>query len=114
MTTGRPAIAHPLPDELVELIAGRFRALGDPIRIRLLERLQDGEASVGELTRVAGTTQQNISKHLQTLQRVGIVARRREAGFTYYRIADPAIYALCETVCETLRREISELEARVR
>ena len=113
MTEKQPAIAHPLPDELVELIAGRFRALAEPTRIKLLERLHDGEATVGELTLVAGTTQQNVSKHLLTLQRAGIVARRRQGTFVHYRIADPAVFELCETVCFSLRREIAALEELV-
>jgi len=109
MTTERPAIAHPLPDELVELIAGRFRALGDPTRIRLVEQLREGEATVGELTDVTGTTAQNASKHLLLLLHAGIVARRRDGNFVRYRIADPAVLELCEIVCGSLRREVAEL-----
>jgi DNA-binding transcriptional ArsR family regulator len=113
MTTMRPAITHPLPDELVELIAGRFRALSEPVRIKLLDRLHDGEATVGELTAAAGTTQQNVSKHLTTLLQAGIVARRRHGNFAYYRIADPAVLELCESVCVTLRHEIAALNELV-
>ncbi len=43
------ALPHPVPDDLVELIARRFRVLGEPVRIKLLDRLRDGEASVNEL-----------------------------------------------------------------
>lgn len=114
MTPRRPAVTHPLSDELVELIAGRFRALADPTRIKLLDHLHDGEASVGELTQVAGTTQQNVSKQLGTLLQAGIVARRREGNFIYYRIAEPAVFVLCETICGSLRREIETLDAVVR
>jgi DNA-binding transcriptional ArsR family regulator len=77
------AVAHPLPDDLVELIAERFRALAEPTRIRLLDRLRDGEVSVLELSDLVGTTQQNVSKHLVLLQRAGIVARRKEGNFAY-------------------------------
>ena len=71
-------VSHPLPDDLVELIAKRFRALSEPTRIKLLDRLRDGEASVLELTELIETTQQNVSKHLGVLQRSGIVARRKQ------------------------------------
>src|SRR5439155_15801785 len=86
--SGRAAVAHPLPDELVELIADRFHALAEPTRIKLLDRLREGEATGLELTALVGTTQQNVSKHLSLLQHAGIVARRKEGNYVYYRIAD--------------------------
>ena len=107
--TGRSAISHPLPGPLVELIADRFRALGDPTRIKILDRLHDGESTVGELTLAVGGTQQNVSKHLTTLLAAGIVARRREGNFVHYRIADPTTLALCELVCEGLRARAEAL-----
>jgi ArsR family transcriptional regulator len=94
--------SHPLPDELVELIAERFRALSEPTRIKLLDRLRKGEATVLELTAAVGTTQQNVSKHLVLLQRAGIVGRRKEGNFAYYRIVDTSVLALCEVVCGSL------------
>ena len=108
-----PAITHPLPDQLVELIAGRFKALADPTRIRLLDRLHDGEATVTELTEAAGTTQQNVSKHMHLLLAAGLVARRRGGNFIYYRIADRAVFELCATVCGRLRDDIRALAERV-
>ena len=101
--SGRAGVAHPLPDELVELIAERFRALAEPTRIKLLDRLHEGEATVLELTALVGTTQQNVSKHLVLLQRAGIVSRRKQGNFAYYRIADASVYALCEAVCGSLQ-----------
>jgi len=106
---GSTAGLHPLPDELVELIAERFRALGEPTRIKLLDRLREGEATVLELTRIVGTTEQNVSKHLGVLQRTGIVTRRRQGNFSYYSIADEAVFALCEVVCGSLRRRFASL-----
>jgi DNA-binding transcriptional ArsR family regulator len=103
------AVAHPLPDDLVELIAERFRALAEPTRIKLLDRLREGEASVLELTGLVGSTSQNVSKHLNLLQQAGIVARRRQGTFSYYRIADATVYALCETVCGSLEHRFEEL-----
>ena len=100
--SGRVGVAHPLPDDLVDLIADRFRALAEPTRIKLLDRLREGEASVLELTALVGTTQQNVSKHLNLLQHAGIVARRKQGNFVYYRIADETVYALCEAVCGSL------------
>lgn len=104
-----PAIAHPLPDELVELIADRFRVLADPTRIKLLDRLREGETTVCELTALVGTTQQNVSKHLHLLQHAGIVARRRQGNFSYFRISDETVYALCATVCGSLQNRSDAL-----
>jgi len=106
-------LAHPLPDELVELIARRFRVIGEPMRIRLLERLRTGEASVNELTEAVGATQQNVSKHLSVLADVGIVARRKEGNYVYYRIVDEGVFVLCEQVCGSVQRQLEALDGLV-
>lgn len=107
------ALPRPLPDLLVERIATRFRVIGEPARIRLLERLMDGEASVQDLADVLGTSQQNASKHLGVLLHAGIVGRRKEGNFAYYRIVDESVMAMCDQVCSSLQREISELSTAV-
>ena len=106
-------LPHPLPDPLVELIARRFRVIGEPMRIRLLDRLREGEATVHELTEALGASQQNVSKHLQVLLEAGIVGRRKEGNHAYYAIADESVFALCEQVCGSLQRQLAELNALV-
>lgn len=108
-----PHLPHPLPEPLVELIAQRFRLLGEPMRIRLLDRLRDGEASVQELTDWAGASQQNVSKHLGLLHAAGVVARRKDGNRVLYAIADDAVFRLCETVCGGLQRQVAELSELV-
>jgi DNA-binding transcriptional ArsR family regulator len=100
---------HPLPEPVIELVAQRFRALGEPLRIRLVERLMDGEASVQELVTATGAGQQNVSKHLRVLLHAGIVGRRKQGTFVYYRIVDEVVYNLCEQVCSSLERQHAEL-----
>ncbi|CAN5157708.1 metalloregulator ArsR/SmtB family transcription factor [soil metagenome] len=107
------ALAHPLPDPLVELIARRFRVIGEPMRIRLLDRLRDDEATVHELTDALGASQQNVSQHRQVLLEAGIVGRRKQGTYAYYSIADEGVLALCELVCGSLQRQFSELNALV-
>jgi DNA-binding transcriptional ArsR family regulator len=102
-------VPHPLPDPLVELVAQRFRVMGEPARIRILDRLRGGEASVGELVAVVGSTQQNVSRHLAVLHDAGLVARRKEKTRVVYEIADDTVFALCETVCGSLARQLAEL-----
>ena len=103
-------IPHPLPEPLVELIAQRFRVLGEPMRIKLLDRLRDGDASIGELQEALGASQQNVSKHLGVLLQAGMVARTKRGTSAVYSIADETVFALCEQVCGGLRRTLSELD----
>lgn len=91
-----------LPAEALELIAQRFRALGDASRLGLLQALFDGERTVQELCGVAGVSQPNVSKHLALLLDRGLVARRRDGVFTRYRIADASLEPLCRLVCGSL------------
>ena len=108
--TERVAIPHPLPQPLIELIAQRFRCLGEPMRISLLDRLRDGEATVGELTEATGASQQNVSKHLGVLMSAGIVSRTKRGTSSVYAIADQSVFDLCELVCGGLRRQVDELD----
>lgn len=106
-----------LSPEAVELIAGRFRILGEPIRIRILQELEGGEKNVGELVEAIGSSQPNVSKHLRILQESGVVGRRQEGNLVYYTIADPAVIALCDTVCSsvsTLLKSRARLAAEMR
>ena len=103
-------VPHPLPEPLVELIAQRFRVIGEPMRIRILDALRDGPLTVNELTDVLGGTQQNVSKHLGVLAKAGIVARERDGNHVRCSIADESIFELCEIVCGGLRRQASDLE----
>lgn len=104
-------VPHPLPAALVELIAERFRVLSEPMRIRLLDALREGPASVQELQRATGASQQNVSKHLGMLLRGGLVSRSRDGSFSRYAIADEGVFQLCDQVCGGLRRQLDELDA---
>ena len=107
------ALPHPLPEELAELIARRFRALGDPIRVRILDLLRDHELSVTALAEQLGAGQQNVSKHLAVLVESGMLARRKEGTHVYYRIADEGVFALCEQICGSLQSQLATLTALV-
>ncbi len=102
--------SHPLPDPLVEMIAQRFRVIGEPMRIKLLDRLRDGSATVGELVKALDVSQQNVSKHLGVLHQAGIVSRAKEGTSVRYAIADDTVFALCEQVCGGLREQLAELD----
>lgn len=102
-----------MSEKMLELVARRFRTLGEPLRLRLLQELQAGERSVGELVEALDGNQPNVSKHLQILFDAGLVSRRREGTSVLYGISDPMIFKLCALVCESetakSRREFEEL-----
>jgi ArsR family transcriptional regulator, cadmium/lead-responsive transcriptional repressor len=75
----------------IDLVAKYFRALGDPTRLKLLELLEDGEASVGDLVERLDLPQPHVSKHLACLRWCGFVVTRREHRTVYYRVADPRV-----------------------
>jgi len=102
---------HPLPDPLVELIAARFRVIGEPMRIKLLDRLRESPATVQELTEATGAMQSNVSKHLGVLHQAGIVTRERDGLFVRYAIADESVFVLCDHVCGGLRRQLDSLNS---
>jgi DNA-binding transcriptional ArsR family regulator len=107
----KSVVPHPLPEALVELVAARFRVLAEPMRIRLLDRLRDGGATVHELQEAVGASQQNVSKHLGVLLQAGMVARTKRGTSSVYAIADDGVFELCDQVCGGLRRQIAELDA---
>jgi len=104
-------LPRPLPEPLVELVAQRFRVIGEPMRIRLLDRLREGSATVGELVEAIDASQQNVSKHLGVLHQAGILSRTKEGTSVRYAIADETVFALCELVCGGLRDQVTELDA---
>jgi len=100
---------HPEPSpEALQLIAARFRVLGEVNRLRLINALQKGEKSVSELMEATQLTQANVSRHLQTLTEAGILARRKQGLKAMYSIADRGIFKLCEHVCGTLERRLTQ------
>jgi DNA-binding transcriptional ArsR family regulator len=106
-------VQTPLTDPLIEAIAERFRVLGEPMRIHILDRLRAGDATVGLLAADLGTTQQNVSKHLSVLARAGLVAREKRGNAVVCRIADPSVFELCELVCGGIARQAAALQAMV-
>ncbi len=103
----KPA-AKALSDAALALIAERFRALAEPVRLRLLNTLMQGEKTVTQLVEAAGTGQANVSKHLAVLKQARMVATRREGLHTLCSISDPVIFQLCELMCARLKHEHEE------
>lgn len=96
----------PLTDEALELVARRFAVLAEPMRLRLIQALFDGEKNVSELVEATAGTQANVSRHLQTLTQAHVLGRRKEGLQVFYSIADPSIFKLCELVCGSLEKSL--------
>lgn len=98
--------AKELSQLALDLIASRFRALSEPVRLRLLNVLMQGEHTVGELVEASGSGQANVSKHLTVLREAGMVGTRKEGLSTVCFIDDPMVKDLCEMMCSRLREEM--------
>lgn len=103
-----------LSPEAIELVAARFKLLAEPMRLRLLQALHDGERNVTQLVEASGATQANVSKHLGLLCDAGILRRRKAGMHVFYGIADPMVFELCTLVCsrlyEDLARKVTHLK----
>ncbi len=95
-----------LNDESLDQVAVFLKCLSEPMRLKILRALHDGEQSVSDIIKETGATQSNVSKHLATLAWARIVTARKEGTSTYYRIADPNITAICDTVCRSIADRI--------
>ncbi|HEX6306648.1 MAG TPA: metalloregulator ArsR/SmtB family transcription factor [Longimicrobiales bacterium] len=94
-----------LTPELLDLIADRFKVLGEPARLNILNSLRDGERTVSEIMEATGLGQANVSRHLQLLHGLGFLERRKDGLYVYYRLADNDVFTLCDLMCGRLARE---------
>ena len=97
-----------LSPEAIELVAARFRTLGEPVRIRILQSLHGGEKTVNEIVATVGSTQPNVSKHLRILQDAGMVGRRQDGNNVYCFIADDSVLDLCDAVCGSVSDRLAQ------
>ena len=91
-----------LTPELIVLVAERFRALGEPARLHIMQSLRLGEQTVGELVESTGLGTANVSKHLQLLHASGFVTRRKEGLHVYYGLADEDRQCVLDICCGRL------------
>lgn len=86
-------------DRVFESAAEVFSLLSTPVRLRIISAVCNGEKNVSELMREIDTSQPNISQHLATLYRSGVLGKRREGTQIYYRLVSERVAALCRAVC---------------
>jgi DNA-binding transcriptional ArsR family regulator len=92
----------PVPNEDTVLTANALKAMAHPLRWRILCTLGDNELSVGEIVERIGTSQSNISQHLEQLRNKNIVTSRKEANRIYYRIRNDQLLTLIGTMRQVL------------
>lgn len=95
-----------LDDRALDQVAEYFRALSEPLRLKILNALRDGERNVGELTHLLGCSQANVSKHLALLAKLGLVEREAKGTSVFYKIADQRTYELCDLVCGQIAQRL--------
>ncbi|HEY9637810.1 MAG TPA: metalloregulator ArsR/SmtB family transcription factor [Coleofasciculaceae cyanobacterium] len=97
-----------VPQEVVQQVSEYFSILSEPMRLRILNLLREGEKCVQELVEATATSQANVSKHLKVMLQAGILSRRSEGTSAYYKVEDELIFELCNLVCDRLATRIEQ------
>jgi DNA-binding transcriptional ArsR family regulator len=105
----RPAVQAARPvtesDEVFDLAAEVFRIMAAPMRLKIISSLCNGEKNVSQLLEEIDTTQPNMSQHLNTLYKGGVLGKRRDGVQIYYRIINDRVVTLCRAVCTQIAIE---------
>jgi ArsR family transcriptional regulator len=91
-------LSPPLTDDELVNLAGRFKLLGEPMRLKILQSVCHAPRTVNEIVRAAGSTQANVSKHLALLAAAGILERKKDGQCVYYGMKDKLVMRLCALV----------------
>ena len=100
-----------LNDGQIQAVAELFAVLSEPTRLRILQMLQAGDATVGEIVESLRIKQANASKQLGILYQSGVLSRQKEGNAVRYSIRMPLVFDVCAVVCDGLRKE-AETTAR--
>lgn len=97
---------HATADAVFDSVAELFGLLSTPIRLKIIGALCNGEKNVSQLLAEINTTQPNMSQHLSTLYRAGVLGRRRDSTQIYYRLQSERVAMLCRAVCTQVAIEM--------
>ena len=97
-------------DRVFESAAELFAVLATPVRLKIISAVCQHEKNVSELLALIDTTQPNMSQHLATLFRSGVLAKRREGTQIYYRLQSERVATLCRAVCTQVAIELDSSE----
>lgn len=93
-------------DAVFESVAELFGLLSTPVRLKIIGALCNGEKNVSQLLAEIDTTQPNMSQHLATLYRAGVLGKRRDSTQIYYRLQSERVATLCRAVCTQVAIEL--------
>lgn len=103
-----------LTDETLGHVAAFLKSMAEPTRLKILRYLHDGEKTVSEIIKETAAGQSNVSKHLSLLSAARIVTSRKNGTSTFYKISDPNITAICDTVCRSIAERIRQERATLK
>ncbi len=95
-------------ERLFELHAEVCKTLSNPIRLKVINELQDGEMTVGAMAKKLGIRQAHVSQHLAVLRQRGVVKTRRDGPNIYYGISNPKIVKACGLIREVLLEQLQK------
>jgi DNA-binding transcriptional ArsR family regulator len=90
---------EPELERLFEVVSGYFGLLAEPTRLKILNTICDQERSVSDIVDRVGSSQTNVSRHLNLMYGRGVLKRRRDGATVYYSVSDPNLVTLCRTAC---------------
>jgi ArsR family transcriptional regulator len=96
-----PLTGGALDTVAADRLAGMFKALGDPTRVRLLSLIAahaDGEACICDLTAPVGLSQGTVSHHMKILSDAGLVSRDQRGKWAFYRVVDSTLHDLADAL----------------
>ena len=102
---------RPLQPAQLSAVADLFAILSEPSRLRILQILQEGPASVGELVERSQMKQANVSKQLAMLLSADLIARQQDGNRAIYSIKMPLVFELCDLVCRGVAQRAAERAA---
>jgi len=106
MKRSQPPLGQDESEAVFAMAAELFSLLSTPIRLKIISALCHGEKNVSQLLSDIDTTQPNMSQHLSTLYRAGVLGKRRDATQIYYRIESERAATLCRAVCNQIAVEM--------
>jgi DNA-binding transcriptional ArsR family regulator len=95
-----------LSNDAYSMLGEKFKALSEPVRLRLIYALLARERTVSELVEETGSSQANVSKHLKVLLEVSLVEQRKQGLNSCYGIADPTVFEACDPMCSSIQERM--------
>lgn len=94
----KKTLPAPLSEDELNHLAGRFKLLGEPMRLKILQAVCHEPRTVNQIVEATGSTQANVSKHLALLATAGILERKKDGQCVYYGMKDKLVMQLCALV----------------